>query len=59
MLRYSFALPGPAKTIENAVSQVIADGYRTADLWGPADAKHRRVDTAQMGDAVAEAVARS
>jgi 3-isopropylmalate dehydrogenase len=56
MLRYSFGLHAAAKAIENAVDQVIAQGYRTADLWLPNEPRFRKVTTSQMGDAIADAV---
>lgn len=56
MLRYSFSLHVPAKTIEDAVDRVIADGLRTADIANPSDARARTVSTSEMGDAIAAAV---
>lgn len=32
MLRFSFDMPEEAQAIENAVSQYLDDGYRTADI---------------------------
>lgn len=49
MLRYSFQLEEAAQAIEHAVKQVLAEGYRTADL---AD-KTQPVSTAEMGDLIA------
>ena len=49
MLRYTFDLEGEASRIERAVKQVLADGYRTADIYGPGK---KRIGTAAMGDAV-------
>jgi len=57
MLRYSFGLDDAAKAIETAVEKVIAAGYRTADIFPPRAGAQRRVGTAQMGDAIAEAIA--
>lgn len=57
MLRYSFGLHIPAKTIEDAVDKVIADGLRTQDISNPADTRCRVVSTSAMGDAIASAVA--
>ena len=37
MLRYSFDLAEEADCIENAVNQVLEDGYRTADIVGNSD----------------------
>ncbi|MDA3978414.1 3-isopropylmalate dehydrogenase [Gallibacterium sp. AGMB14963] len=49
MLRYSFQLEEAAQAIENAVKQVLAEGYRTADL---AD-QSAPVSTSEMGDLIA------
>jgi 3-isopropylmalate dehydrogenase len=56
MLRYSFGLDPAAKAIENAVAQVIAEGYRTQDIASPNQTKTKKVSTAQMGDAIAAAI---
>lgn len=56
MLRYSFGLQAPAQAIEKAVEKVIAAGYRTQDLRGPAETKFRQVSTSEMGDAIAAAI---
>ena len=48
-LRYSFDDGAAADRIEGAISAVLADGLRTADIKGDA-ASH--VSTAQMGDAI-------
>jgi 3-isopropylmalate dehydrogenase len=49
MYRYTFGDSRTADRIENAVKQVIAQGYRTADIWtGGAT----RVGCSAMGDAV-------
>ncbi len=49
MLRYSFDLMEEADDIENAVKQVLADGYRTGDIWSEGCEK---VGTTQMGEAI-------
>jgi 3-isopropylmalate dehydrogenase len=56
MLRYSFGLLEAAKAIETAVGNVISAGYRTAVVFIPGANKLRKVSTAQMGDAIAEAI---
>ena len=38
MLRYSFDIPNEADCIERAVSKLLDDGYRTADIM-PSDKK--------------------
>ena len=52
MFRYSLDLPGAADAIEQAVSRVLADGYRTQDIQG-SDAD-KRVGTRHMGELVLE-----
>lgn len=52
MLRYSFNLNEAADSIENAVKQVLSQGYRTADL---AD-EHPPISTAEMGDLIVNAI---
>jgi 3-isopropylmalate dehydrogenase len=37
MFRYSLDLPAAADSIDRAVAQVLAEGYRTADISGPGD----------------------
>ncbi|ODT79964.1 MAG: 3-isopropylmalate dehydrogenase [Nitrosomonadales bacterium SCN 54-20] len=49
MLRYTFDLEEEASRIERAVKKVLADGYRTADIYEPGKMK---IGTAAMGDAV-------
>lgn len=49
MLRYTFDLEEEASRIERAVKKVLADGYRTADIYEPGK---MRIGTAAMGDAV-------
>lgn len=53
MLRHSFHLEREAAAIEQAVSAVLSDGARTADLAGK---MHTAVSTAEMGQRVVEAV---
>ena len=48
-LRYSFDLPKAADAIEAAISAVLAQGLRTADIKGSAAAS---VSTSQMGEAI-------
>ena len=49
MLRYSFDLGGEADLIETAVSNVLSEGLRTADIMQPGKAG---VSTSVMGDAL-------
>ena len=49
MLRYTFALEDRAQQIETAVKKVLAQGYRTGDIY---EAGTTRVGTKEMGDAV-------
>ncbi|HZQ96766.1 MAG TPA: 3-isopropylmalate dehydrogenase [Candidatus Sulfotelmatobacter sp.] len=53
MLRHSFSLEAEARCIESAVSGVLAQGARTADLAGKS---HASLSTAEMGRRVVEAV---
>ncbi|NEX20546.1 3-isopropylmalate dehydrogenase [Thiorhodococcus mannitoliphagus] len=53
MLRYSLDAPAAAERIEKAVSQVLDQGLRTADIMSEG---MRQVGTAEMGDAVVAAL---
>jgi len=53
MLRYSLAENNAADLIEKAVSNVLDQGYRTADIYSEGTNK---VSTAEMGDAVIKAL---
>jgi len=53
MLRYSFAMEEIAQKIENAVQKVLAEGFRTYDIYEPGT---RKVGTKEMGDAVIAAL---
>ena len=53
MLRYSLGQTEAADRIERAVQQVLAQGYRTADIHTPGT---RKVGTVEMGDAVVAAL---
>ena len=53
MLRYSFDMDKEADAIDNAVKQVLKDGYRTADILSEGLVK---VGCTRMGDLVAERV---
>ena len=50
MLRYSFDLDKEADAIENAVQQVLTEGYRTGDIYTEGCT---RVGTIEMGDLIA------
>lgn len=56
MLRYSLDAPAAADRIEGAVSRVLDQGLRTADIESPGC---RVVGTADVGDAVVEALTAS
>lgn len=49
MMRYSFNEEQLAVRIEHAVRQVLAEGYRTADIF---EAGMHKVSTVEMGDAI-------
>ena len=53
MLRYSLNQEAPAQRIEAAVKSVLAQGLRTADIFGPGTT---RVSTTEMGAAVLRAL---
>ena len=53
MLRYTFGLEDAALRVEAAVKKVLAQGYRTGDIF---EAGTTRVGTRQMGDAVLAAL---
>jgi 3-isopropylmalate dehydrogenase len=53
MLRYSLAQAAMADKIDQAVTTVLDQGLRTADIYS---AGTQKVNTAQMGDAVTEAL---
>jgi 3-isopropylmalate dehydrogenase len=53
MLRYTFNLEAAAQRVENAVKAVLAQGYRTADIFEPGTQK---VSCSGMGDAVVAAL---
>jgi len=53
MLRYSLGEAQAADRVERAVQQVLAQGYRTADIH---TAGTRKVGTVEMGDAVVAAL---
>jgi 3-isopropylmalate dehydrogenase len=53
MYRYTFADMATADRIENAVKKVIAQGYRTGDIWTEGTQK---VSCSAMGDAVVAAM---
>lgn len=53
MLRHSLDAAGAAETIERAVSRVLDEGLRTADIHSPG---MQKVSTAEMGAAVAAAL---
>lgn len=54
MLRYTFGLEEQALRVENAVKKVLAQGFRTGDIY---ERGTTRVGTKEMGDAVLAALA--
>jgi 3-isopropylmalate dehydrogenase len=54
MLRYTLGLEAQATRIENAVQKVLAQGYRTGDIYTEGTIK---VGTRDMGQAVLDALA--
>jgi 3-isopropylmalate dehydrogenase len=55
MLRYSFDLADQADRVQRAVAGVLAEGYRTPDIFQPG---MKRVGTSEMGDAIVAILAR-
>lgn len=53
MLRYSFDLEKEADAIDEAVKQVLKDGFRTVDIMSEGKTK---VSTSEMGDLIAERI---
>jgi 3-isopropylmalate dehydrogenase len=53
LLRYSLNLPDEAAKVERAVRSVLAQGYRTGDIYQEG---MKRVGTTEMGDAVVAAL---
>jgi len=53
MLRYSFDLDKEADAIENAVKQVLKDGFRTVDIMSEGCTK---VGCSEMGTLLAERI---
>jgi len=52
MLRFSLKQPKLAELLENAVSKVLQDGFRTRDIVGNDGGNYTVVGTKEMGDAV-------
>ena len=50
LLKYSLNLDEEAEAIENAVKEVLQDGYRTRDIMSEG---MKQVNTAEMGDLIA------
>ena len=53
LLRYSFDMDEEADAVENAVKQVLKDGYRTVDIMSKGCTQ---VGTTKMGDLIAERI---
>lgn len=53
MLRYTFNNEAAASRVENAVKKVLAQGFRTGDIYEPG---MKKVGTREMGDAVLAAL---
>jgi 3-isopropylmalate dehydrogenase len=53
MLRYTFGNEAAAGRIEAAVKKVLAQGFRTGDIFEPG---MKKVGTREMGDAVLAAL---
>jgi 3-isopropylmalate dehydrogenase len=53
MLRHSFALEAEALAIENAVGEVLDEGWRTADIYSDG---MKKIGTKEMGRRIADAL---
>ncbi|MFB0935992.1 MAG: 3-isopropylmalate dehydrogenase [Propionivibrio sp.] len=53
MLRYTFGMEAEAQRIESSVKKVLAQGFRTGDIYEPGT---KKVGTAEMGDSVLAAL---
>jgi 3-isopropylmalate dehydrogenase len=53
MLRYTFDLDAEADAVEQAVKQVLKDGYRTCDIYSEGT---QLVSCSEMGDLIAERI---
>jgi 3-isopropylmalate dehydrogenase len=56
MLRHTFGREDAARAIEAATRSVIDQGYRTGDIFNPAETNARRVGTSEMGAAIVAAL---
>ena len=56
MLRYSLEQPAFADHVDRAVEMVLKQGLRTQDIFVEGDPGTQKVSTAEMGDAVIEAL---
>ena len=59
MLRYSFDMEKEACAIENAVSKVLDEGYRTADIMPQSDAeaeKCKKIGCKEMGSLITDSI---
>lgn len=56
MLRYSFDLTKEADAIENAVDQVLKEGFRTIDIAPRDDASFTPLGCREMGDLITERI---
>ena len=54
MLRYSFDLDAEADAVENAVKQVLKDGYRTIDIMPRDGSTVKQIGTVEMGNLIVE-----
>ena len=59
MLRYSFDLDKEADAIQDAVKEVLKQGYRTIDIMPQEESKKSsvtQIGTEKMGDLLCEAI---
>jgi len=55
MLKYGFDMADEARSIDEAVSAVLKEGYRTEDIYKDST-KETLVGTSKMGDLIAQAI---
>ncbi len=56
MLKYSFDMEQEANAIEKAVSEVLDEGYRTADIMPDTESGCKKVGCCEMGRLIAEKI---
>ena len=55
MLKYSFGLLEEYEVINNAIQQVLDEGYRTGDIFSGSE-EEKRIGTKEMGMRITEKI---